>query len=476
MNATFVSDKLKASLLQAAIEGKLTKQLPEDGDARDLLKQIEAEKQRLIKEKTIKREKPLPPITEDEIPFAIPDNWVWARLPTISYTISPKRYQIPSKNISKKGLYPVVSQSQNQIDGYTNLKNKVFNSIPIIIFGDHTKIVKLINFPFVIGADGTKIIKPIQINIKYLRYILSLNAKHILNRGYSRHFQFIKNSLIPLPPLAEQHRIVAVLETALAKIDKLKAYEIKLHEIDKAFPDKLKASLLQSAIEGKLTKQLPKDGDTRDLLKQIEAEKQRLIKEKTIKSEKPSPPITEDEIPFAIPDNWVWARLGSISIKVTDGSHNPPKNNGQGYPIISAKNIKNRMIDFSFSHRYVSEKDFIREDKRTCIRKGDVLLTIVGSIGEACVVQSNKKFTAQRSVCIIKSKVFPYYLMFVLLSCLFRRFAKKEASGTAQQGIYLNTIKKLLIPIPPLAEQHRIVEVLETELAKIDKLKKLIEM
>ena len=124
----------------------------------------------------------------------------------------------------------------------------------------------------------------------------------------------VKEVFIPLPPLAEQYRIVEAIETALAKIDKLKTDEDKLYDIQKAFPNKLRASLLQSAIQGQLTEQLPEDGDARDLLKEIEAEKARLIEEKVIRKEKPLPPITEDEIPFEIPENWVWVRLGEVAL------------------------------------------------------------------------------------------------------------------------------------------------------------------
>ena len=214
-------NKLRASLLQSAIQGQLTEQLPEDGDARNLLKEIEAEKARLIEEKVLRKEKPLPPITEDEIPFEIPENWVWQKLSTISYTIASKSYQILARDIIDQGLYPVVSQSQNYIDGYANNKDKVFTNVPIIIFGDHTKVIKLVDFPFIVGADGTKLIKPLIINIRYLEVVLQYHRINMHDRGYSRHFQFIKDSLVPIPPLAEQQRIVDKLNGILGKINKL---------------------------------------------------------------------------------------------------------------------------------------------------------------------------------------------------------------------------------------------------------------
>lgn len=500
MNATFVSDKLKASLLQAAIEGKLTKQLPEDGDARDLLKQIEAEKQRLIKEKTIKSQKPLPPITEDEIPFAIPENWVWARLGEVASVGT--------------GITPE-SKELNDFSGIPYFKVSDMNTL-----GNET-IMKVVDI-YVSTKFQKKIVRKKSVIYPKNGGALLTNKRRIvlddclidLNTGFCTPFLFdvyflyynflkidfkqyytgtavptvsssiIKNFAIPLPPLSEQQRIVAVLETALAKIDKLKAYEIKLHEIDKAFPDKLKASLLQSAIEGKLAKQLPEDGNARDLLKQIEAEKQRLIKEKTIKREKPLPPITEDEIPFAIPDNWVWARLGDCSLYIQRGK-SPEYSQIKKIPVISQKCVQDAGFDIS-SARFIVPDSFSTYSQERVLQDKDLLWnsTGTGTVGRIALYRSNFNIyniaVADSHVSVIrffKSLMEQKYIEFFIKSEHIQQDIEFMCSGsTKQKELNLNTIKKLIIPLPPLAEQHRIVEVLETALAKIDKLKKLIEM
>lgn len=242
--------------------------------------------------------------------------------------------------------------------------------------------------------------------------------------------------------------------------------------------DKLKASLLQAAIEGKLTKQLPEDGDARDLLKQIEAEKQRLIEEKTIKSEKPLPPITEDEIPFAIPDNWVWARLGTISIvnprnkadDNLDAAFIPMKYIRDGYSNVFSYDTK-KWKDIKHGFTHFSDNDLIIAKITPCFqnRKSSILNKLPNGIGAGT--------TEINVVRVINNLINTLYLLFLFKSVYFISEGVKSFTGTAgQQRIGKGFIDHYLVPLPPLAEQQRIVEVLETELAKIDKLKKLIEM
>ena len=207
--------RMRNSLLQAAIQGKLTEQLPSDGNARDLLKKIRAEKAKLVAEKKIKAEKPLPPISDNEIPFDLPDNWCWCRLNEVIYSVGSKANQILSKEVQKTGKYPAVSQGQQFIDGYTNSDDKLIYDVPLIMFGDHTRNVKYVDFPFVISADGTKFFKPILVEPRYFYWWLVLTASLLHNRGYNRHYRLLKLELFPLPPIAEQKRIVEQLEELL---------------------------------------------------------------------------------------------------------------------------------------------------------------------------------------------------------------------------------------------------------------------
>ena len=191
-------DQLRASLLQEAIQGKLVPQL-DDEPAVDMA-----------------GEEP------DEVPFAIPEKWKWVTLLDIVKVIPSKNYQIQAKQVLSDGALPVVSQSKNYIDGYSNEQDKLLpkENLPIILFGDHTRVVKFIDFQFVVGADGTKLLHPQkEIDGKFLYHLLQFNVLGMRNRGYSRHFQFLKAIPVPLPPLAEQRRIVARLEELLPHVD-----------------------------------------------------------------------------------------------------------------------------------------------------------------------------------------------------------------------------------------------------------------
>jgi type I restriction enzyme S subunit len=171
------TEDLKNKILQLAVQGKLVEHDPNDEPASVLLKKIQKEKERLVKEKKIRKSKPLPPITEDEIPFEIPEGWEWVRLGEISSQISSKQYQIKQSEIVKTGLYPVVSQSQKIIEGYSNNEDKLIKlENPVIIFGDHTRCVKYIDFDFIIGADGVKVINLVGICSKYMYISLLYNA------------------------------------------------------------------------------------------------------------------------------------------------------------------------------------------------------------------------------------------------------------------------------------------------------------
>ena len=210
---------LRASVLAAAVRGDLNERSQEH--ARDLLLRIQNEKQALQAKGSLKKTKAPTPVTADEVPFDIPENWVWVRLSDFCYSIPSKPYQILHKETQITGDYPVVSQSKNLIDGYSNERDKIFSDVPVIIFGDHTRVIKLIDFEFVVGADGTKLLKPIKANPQYVELALKALTINMIDRGYSRHFQFIKDLPIPLPPLSEQQAIVEKLNRLLAEIDAL---------------------------------------------------------------------------------------------------------------------------------------------------------------------------------------------------------------------------------------------------------------
>ena len=233
----------------------------------------------------------------------------------------------------------------------------------------------------------------------------------------------------------------------------------------------LRNSILQEAIEGRLVPQDPNDEPASALLERIREEKRRLVKEgKLKKKDLVETPISEDEKPFEIPESWEWTCLGNVLSKLTDGSHNPPPNSGFGYPVISALNIRNGEITLDNVQRYVTEQDFLKENPRTNISRGDIILGIIGgSIGNIAIYNHDTKVIAQRSIAIMNPLLINHqFTLYILKSPFVVTQLSKYASGSAQGGVYLGNLKQILLPLPPLAEQKRIVAKIEELMPKVE--------
>ena len=492
MSAALIADKLHASLLQAAIQGKLTMQLAEDGDARDLLNAIEAEKARLIEEEIIKKEKPLSPITDNEIPFEIPENWTWVKLGNILQLISGQDLTVRDYSDIDIGM-PYITGASNFFNGSLTINRWTNNPRSIATEGDLLLTCKGtigdMAFLLVEKAHIARQVMAIsdktqKLDLNFIKIVLDNHIKYLKSVAKSMipgiNRDDVLSCLIPLPPLAEQHRIVEAIETALAKIDKLKTDETKLDDIQKAFPNKLRASLLQSAIQGQLTEQLPEDGNACDLIKEIEAEKARLIEEKIIKKEKPLLPITEDEIPFEIPESWVWVRLGDLCSKVGAGS-TPSGGKAvyldNGIKFIRSQNVHNDGL-YLDNIAFIAEKTHVSKKGSTVYPK-DLLLNITGgSIGRCCIVPDDFD-TANVNQHVLILRLFDekirFYLHQVIISpFIFKLIMDLQVGGT-KEGLSATSAKNLLIPFPPPVEQERIVKKLDEILGKVDGLKKVAE-
>lgn len=236
----------------------------------------------------------------------------------------------------------------------------------------------------------------------------------------------------------------------------------------------LKNALLQEAVQGRLVPQLASEGNAADLLKQIRAEKAQLIKEGKLKKEKPLPPITDDEIPFDIPENWCWCRLGEIVYKLTDGTHRTPKYVDKGVPFLSVKNLSSGKIDFS-DIKYITEEEHKELYKRCNPEKGDILLTKVGTTGVPVINDTDIEFSLFVSVALLK---FPHnlidekYFLYLLLSPLVQDQAKENTRGVGNKNWVMDAIAQSILSLPPLAEQKRIVSALEQLLPLCEKLGK----
>ena len=278
--------------------------------------------------------------------------------------------------------------------------------------------------------------------------------------------------LIPLAPLKEQDRIINKIEQIESKIDEFSLFEQKLTMLEFEFSEKLKKSILQYAIEGKLVKQDPNDEPASVLLKRIKAKKEALIKAGKIKRDKNETFIYkgDDKNYYEnLPRGWAISKLNSICTKIVDGNHNPPLslNYKTDYIMLSSQNIGDLGLINLDKVRYIDMKQFLYENERTKITQNDILFTGVGTIGRSCIYRELLNICFQRSVSVIQTLINPEYLKYFFDAPEQQLLFVKEATGTAQKGFYLNQLAKLLVRIPPLCEQKRIVDKINLMLTQI---------
>ncbi len=489
--------ELKNSILQLAIQGKLVEQRPEEGTAEDLYRLIQAEKQVLIKAGKIKKEKPLPEITEDEIPFEIPESWKWVRLNDLCELISDGTHKTPT--YVEKGV-PFLSVKDIS-SGYLDFSNTRFISqnehqsliqrckpekddILICRIGTLGKAIRIDverEFSIFVSLGLIKLV-----NKEIANYVvLAINSgygfswiQRVKVGGGTHTFKINLDDLrlmpIPLPPLPEQRRMLEKCYSFASDFDRYEAAWSRLEDFNMRFPGDMQKSILQMAIQGKLVEQRPEEGTGEELYKQIQAEKQALIKAGKIKKEKPLPEIAEDEIPFEIPESWMWVRLSNLALKIVDGTHHSPPNSETGeYLYVTAKNIKDSGVlldNITYVTREIHKEIFSRCNPA----KGDILLIKDGATtGVVTVNNLNQPFSMLSSVALIKIpvEVCAWYLVYVLRSDLFNKIIRTQMKGTGITRITLKQIEPLLIPLPPLAEQKRIVARLEELLPLCEKIK-----
>ncbi|MBO8457709.1 MAG: restriction endonuclease subunit S [Spirochaetes bacterium] len=498
--------ELKNSILQYAIQGKLVEQRPEEGTAEELFQQIQKEKQRLIADGKIKKEKPLPEITEDEKPFDIPESWKWVRLGEIVVK-TIKRGKSPTY-IAKSNVL-VFAQKCNTKAGYIDLSlaqyldEKKLANYPQEEFMINNDIVlnstgngtlgrvgiyrnsdNPNNYPLVPDSHVTVIRVNKSIDISFVFYTLKYYQPILekLGSGSTNQTELSAGTvnvlLFPLPPLAEQKRIVAKIEELLPYIHRYEESWLKLEALNSRFPDDMKKSLLQYAIQGKLVEQRPEEGTAEELYRQIQQEKQRLIAEGKIKKEKPLPEITEDEKPFDIPETWKWVRLGEIGNykKGPFGSALTknifvPKGNG-AIKVYEQKNAIQKNV--YIGDYYITREYFDTKMTNFEVLPSDIIVSCAGTIGETYVLPEN----IERGVinqALMRMRIFspiciPYFLVF--FNVMLKQNAIAGSKGSAIKNIPpFEVLKNYLVPLPPLAEQKRIVAKLEQLLPLCDRLK-----
>lgn len=489
-------EQLKNSILQLAIQGKLVEQRKEEGTGEELFKEIKKEEEKLITEGKLKKEKALLEISEEEIPFDIPKNWKWVRFGELGrYKKGPFGSDLTKDKFVPKGDKTIkVYEQKNAIKKDASLgeyyitKDYFLNKLSGFSVEPGDIIVSCagtIGETFIMPDNIEKgIINQALMRMKlfesiyveyfllYFDYVLKKNAKENSKGSAIKNippFAILKNYLVPLPPLAEQKRIVEKIEELLPLVEKYEKAWTRLEELNKKFPLDMKKSILEEAIKGKLVEQRKEEGTGEELFKEIQEEKKRLIDEGKLKKQKALPEITEEEIPFDIPENWKWVRLGEIStysqsktkIKISDidtpmwslDLEDIEKESGK---IISRITTKNR--------KFSGEK--------TIFNNGQILYSKLRPYLKKILVAPDN------GVC--SSEIVPFdmigncdsrYIVYVLKSAYVDFFINSVTYGVKMPRVGTETMTKLLIPLPPLAEQKRIVEKIEEFLPLCEKLK-----
>lgn len=477
--------ELKASILQLAIQGKLVEQRPEEGTGEELFLQIQAEKQRLIKAGTIKKEKPLPEITEDEIVFDIPDTWKHVKLGEV---FCLEMGQSPDGNtVSETGdgiefhqgkVYFGKMELQLSPQKTTSPTKYAQSDSALLCVRAPVGKVNITKRKVCIGR-GLCAVKPIcGISVEFVYYWLATLENTFIKKATGTTFvaitgEVVKNQVIPLPPLAEQKRIVAKIEELLPYIDRYEKAWSRLEDFNKRFPVDMQKSILQMAIQGKLVEQRPEEGTGEELYQQIQAEKQKLIKAGKIKKEKPLQNISDYESDIDIPDSWCLCKLAEVSSKITDGEHKTPKRVPSfcGYYLLSARNIRDGYITLH-DVDYVDYDEFAKISQRCNPRKGDILISCSGSVGRCAVVTDDNNYVMVRSAAMVSPVAIDQrYLMHTLQSEYVQEQIRNRTKQTAQANLFQEAIRNLVIPLPPLAEQKRIVAKLEEILPLCERLK-----
>ena len=474
-------EQLKASILQYAIQGKLVEQRPEEGTAEELYQQIQAEKQRLVKEGKIKKEKPFSqnPAYQD-YPFDIPDTWKFVRFGELLITRDSERVPVSVSDRNKRAkIYDYYGASGiiDKIDDY------LFDDELLLIGEDGANLLSR-STPIAFIAKGKYWVNNhahvldacCNLNLNYICYhinAISL-APYVTGTAQPKMNQENMNAIwIALPPLEEQYRIVAKIEGILPLVDRYAAAYEKLEQFNAKFPEDMKKSILQYAIQGKLVEQRPEEGTGEELYRQIQAEKQRLIKDGKIKKEKPLPEIAEDEIPFDIPGNWKWVRLSNIAESIMDCPHSTPKylDMETEYCTIDTNCIDEKGDITKW--RYVDADTYTARITRLTPQKDDIVYTREGSICRAAILLEGPKVCLGQRVMLIRSAngVFPQFIRRLLMSPMVIRKLTEQQKGIGAKHVNVSDVCNLILPLPPLVEQKRIVAKLEEILPLCERLK-----
>lgn len=509
------ASELKKSILQMAVEGKLTEQSEKDEPIEELLKRIKEEKESLIKEGKIKKEKTISEIykkdgsyyervsdgknilkdacIDEELPFEIPDTWTWVRLGNLILLTSGQDLSNNKYNSLEKGIPYITGASsiENEeviINRWTEYPTTIAykNSLLLTCKGTVGTMAFLNCEKAHIARQIMAIFPLFKMNLNYIKIflesfvnILKSSAKSMIP-GITR--DNVLSILFPLPPIEEQKRIVEKINLLMPLINEYDELEKSITKLNKEFPDNIKKSILQYAIEGKLTEQSQEDEPVEELLKRIKEEREKLIKEGKIKKDKTTSEIykkdgsyyervfegdnivkdvcIDDELPFEIPDSWCWCNVSDIANIYTGNSINENEKKTKymgvtsGYCYIATKDVGfDNIINYDNGVKIPNT-----DNKFRIAPKNSVLLCIEGgSAGKKISVTDKDVCFGNKLCCFSTIRVNVFFLYYYLQSPVFNLIFKENINGIIG-GVSINKLKQLKIPLPPIEEQKRIVD------------------
>ena len=434
----------------------------------------------------------------DDVPFEIPDSWEWLRLGSIGDWGSgatpsrsvPEYYggDIPwlkTGDLNDGHIEYIPEKISHLALEKTSVRLNPTGSVLIAMYGATIGKVGILTFPATTNQACCACL-PIEIYNEYLFYFLMSQKVAFVKQGEGGAQPNISKAkivatLMPLPPLAEQYRIVAKIKEVIPHIEYYGEIHSSVSSLNASFPNLLKKSILQEAVQGKLVPQDPTDEPASVLLEHIRAEKEQLIKAGKIKRDKNESIIfrrdnshyekrgseevcIDDEIPFEIPENWCWSRLSSLCKSIVDGDHQAPPQTVSGIPFIVISNVSAGKIDFT-NTRFVSQVYYDNLPESRIPHRNDILFTVTGSYGIVIPVDVDNLFCFQRHIALLKPlEIATDFLVTWLSTPIVCEQCKNYATGTAQKTVGLNSLKNILIPVPPIKEQGRILERLKSVL------------
>ena len=443
----------------------------------------------------------------DEVPFEIPDSWEWVRLGSIGdwgsgATPSRTHPEYYGGNIPWLKTGDLNDGYINSVPEFitdlalekTSVRLNPIGSVLIAMYGATIGKLGILSIPATTNQACCACLPYSDFYNEYLFYFLMSQKQSFIKRGEGGaqpniSKEKIISTLMPVPPVEEQHRIVNRLKILLPLIEKYANTELAVDRLNKDFPEALKRSILQWAVQGKLVPQDPSDEPAEALLERIREEKQRLIREGKIKKDKHESIIfrrdnshyekcgseilcIDEEIPFDLPTSWQWERLINI-YNFIDYRGKTPTKTDYGVPLVTAKNVKKGYIDYSIKE-YISHEEFRQRQTRGISHKGDILFSTEAPMGNAALADINEFSAGQRLItfqqygeCIEISN--DLMMLFILSDC-FQNQLSIQCTGTTVKGIKAEKLKRLLIPIPPLAEQQRILNVIKLAFEAINTL------